>query len=238
MRHRKAVLVAMLVMTFALTGQAQTLMDRLNDAVMFAEKINHAIERGRVQTDVVLYESEEDDEEYLFSGHTTVSLQQTNDGFIRLTTLHESGASGYEAKSLYLNANFEPVVLIDELKHTYNRCFVFEGDEPAIFAEAEWDGDELEFGNYTIYRITPKEYRYATQMLSQYEHVLEDWVKSVQRKQNKRRIGEWTGETQIANQQQQAPANQAQLTPEQQLKQAAGAMLIQSLDQALQKWLK
>jgi len=238
MRHRKAVLVAMLVMTFALTGQAQTLNDRLNDAVMFAEKINHAIERGRIQTDVVLYESEEDDEEYLFSGHTTVSLQQTNDGFIRLTTLHESGASGYEAKSLYLNANFEPVVLIDELKHTYNRCFVFEGDEPAIFAEAEWDGDELEFGNYTIYRITPKEYRYATQMLSQYEHVLEDWVKSVQRKQNKRRIGEWTGETQIANQQQQAPANQAQLTPEQQLKQAAGAMLIQSLDQALQKWLK
>jgi hypothetical protein len=75
-------------------------------------------------------------------------------------------------------------------------------------------------------------------MLSQYEHVLEDWVKSVQRKQNKRRIGEWTGGTQIANQNPQAPANQPQLTPEQQLKQAAGAMLIQSLDQALQKWLK
>jgi hypothetical protein len=238
MTHRKAVLVAMLVITFALTGQAQTLMDRLNDAVLFAEKIDRAIEKGRVQTDVVLYESDEDDEEYLFSGHTTVSLQQTNDGFIRLTTLHESGASGYEAKSLYLNANFEPVVLIDELKHTHNRCFVFEGDEPAIFAEAEWDDYEHHFGDYTIYRITPKEYRYATQMLSQYEHVLEDWVKSVQRKQNKRRIGEWTGGTQIANQNPQAPANQPQLTPEQQLKQAAGAMLIQSLDQALQKWLK
>jgi hypothetical protein len=28
----------MLVITFALTGQAQTLNDRLNDAVMFAEK--------------------------------------------------------------------------------------------------------------------------------------------------------------------------------------------------------
>lgn len=228
----------MLVMTFALTGQAQTLNDRLNDAVLFAEKIDRAIERGKVQTDVVLYESDEDDEEYWFSGHTTVSLQQTNDGFIKLTTLQESGGSNYEVKSLYLNANFEPVVLIDELKHTYNRCFVFEGDEPAIFAEAKWDDYEHHFGDYTIYRITPKEYRYATQMLSQYEHVLEDWVKSVQRKQNKRRIGEWTGGTQIANQTPQAPANQPQLTPEQQLKQAAGAMLIQSLDQALQKWLK
>ncbi len=238
MRYHKAVLVAMLVMTFALTGQAQTLMDRLNDAVLFAEKVNRAIERGKVQTDVVLYESDEDDEEYFFSGHTTVSLQQTSDGLIRLTTLHESGASGYEVKSLYLTNNFVPVVLIDELKHTYNRCFVFEGDEPAIFAEAQWDDDEHHFGDYTIYRITPKEYRYATQMLSQYEHVLEDWVKSVQRKQNKRRIGEWTGGTQIANQNPQAPANQPQLTPEQQLKQAEGAMLIQSLDQALQKWLK
>jgi hypothetical protein len=127
------------------------------------KKLIMQLKRGRVQTDVVLYESEEDDEEYWFSGHTTISLQQTNDGFIRLTTLHESGASGYEAKSLYLNANFEPVVLIDELKHTHNRCFVFEGDEPAIFAEAEWDNDEHHFGDYTIYRITPKEYRYATQ---------------------------------------------------------------------------
>lgn len=238
MRHHKAVLAAVLVMTFALTGQAQTLNDRLNDAVLFAEKVNRAIERGKVQTDVVLYESDEDDEEYWFSGHTTVSLQQTNDGFIKINTLHESGGSGYEVKSLYLNANFEPVVLIDELKHTYNRCFVFEGDEPAIFAEAKWDDYEHHFGDYTIYRITPKEYRYATQTLSQYEHVLEDWVKSVQRKQNKRRIGDWTGGTQIANQSSQSSANQPQLTPEQQLKQAAGAMLIQSLDQALQKWLK
>ena len=249
MRYHKAVLVAVFVMALAMTGQAQTLMDRLNDALLFAEKINRAIERGRVQTDVVLYESDEDDEEYWFSGHTTVSLQQTSDGFIRLKTLHETGGSGYEVKSLYLNANFEPVVLIDELKHTYNRCFVFEGDEPAIFAEAKWDDYEHHFGDHTIYRITPKEYRYATQMLSQYEHVLEDWVKSVQRKKNKRRIGEWTGGTQIATQQQsqgtqiatqqqQAPVNQPQLTPEQQLKQAAVAMLIQSLDQALQKWLK
>ncbi len=238
MRHLKAVLVAVFVMALAVTGQAQTLNDRLNDAVLFAEKVNRAIERGKVQTDVVLYESDEDDEEYFFSGHTTVSLQQTSDGLIRLTTLHESGASGYEVKSLYLTNNFVPIVLIDELKHTYNRCFVFEGDEPAIFAEAQWDDYEHHFGDYTIYRITPKEYRYATQTLSQYEHVLEDWVKSVQRKQNKHRVGDWTGGTQIANQNPQAPANQPQLTPEQQLKQAAGAMLIQSLDQALQKWLK
>jgi len=38
MTHRKAVLVAVLVMAFAFTGKAQTLNDRLNDAVMFAEK--------------------------------------------------------------------------------------------------------------------------------------------------------------------------------------------------------
>jgi hypothetical protein len=38
MRYHKAVLVAVFVMALAMTGQAQTLMDRLNDAVLFAEK--------------------------------------------------------------------------------------------------------------------------------------------------------------------------------------------------------
>jgi len=38
MTHRKAVLVAAFVTALAFTGKAQTLNDRLNDAVMFAEK--------------------------------------------------------------------------------------------------------------------------------------------------------------------------------------------------------
>lgn len=216
---------------------AQTLYDHLNDRLLIVEKVDRAIERGKIQESAVLYESDEDDEDYWFSGHTTVTLWQTNEGWIKIRTLHEFGGSGYEVKELYLTPQYVPVIAMDESKHEFRKAFIFENDEPAIYAEAQWDADELEFGDYTIYRITPKEYRYAAQILSQYEHVLQDWVKQVQRKQNKRRVGEYALGGQDAMRVQ--PQNQQpQANPEQELKQAAGALLIQSLDQALQKWLK
>ncbi len=221
----------------AMSMNAQNLYDQLNDRLLIAEKVDRAIERGKIQGSETLYESNEDDEEYMFSGHTTVTLWQTNEGWIKIQTLHEFGGSGYEVKALYLTPQYVPVIAMDESKHELRKAFIFENDEPAIYAEAEWDEDESQFGDYSIYRITPKEYRYAAQMLSQYEHVLQDWVKQVQRKQNKRRVGEYALGGQDAMQAQ--PQNQQpQANPEQELKQAAGALLIQSLDQALQKWLK
>ncbi len=227
--------LAMLVVMSLATASvvAQTLYDKLNDYLLIAEKVDRAIERGKIQTEVVLYESDEDDEEYWFSGHTTVTLWQTAEGWIKVKTLSEFGGSGYEVKAL--NAQYVPLLLIDELKHDFKKCVVFQDEEPAIYAEAHWDEDEFVFGDYTIYRITPKEYRYATQILSQYEHVLEDWVKGMQRKQNKRRVGEYALAPESATPSQNA---QTSMNPEQQIKQAAGALLIQSLNQALQKWLK
>lgn len=235
----------------SLPTQAQSLYDELNDALLVAEKTNRAIERGKIAVEQVLYEAFEDDPYYGFTGHTTVSLWQTLDGFIRMTTLHEWPNHEPEVKSLYLDASFHPLVLIDESNHDFKKCVVFEGDEPAIYAEADWLGDH--YGDYTIYRITPKEYRYAAQMLAQYEHVLDEWRRNVQSKHNRRRVGEYAvarnnplpppaaekGSAQ--NQPQNVAQNQPQPTPqnpEQQLKEAASAMLIQSLGQALQKWLK
>ncbi|MFQ3607240.1 MAG: hypothetical protein SNJ55_01250 [Chloroherpetonaceae bacterium] len=218
----------------SLPMQAQSLYDELNEALLIAEKTDRAIERGKINNEQVLYEAfEEDDPDYDFTGHTTVTLWQAHDGFIRMTTLHEWNDHEPEVKSLYLDASFHPIVLIDESNHDFKKCVVFESEEPSIYAEADWVGEH--YTDYMIYRITPKEYRYATQILSQYEHVLEDWVKSVQRKANKRRVGEYAAMNQMAV---QAQPTQTQATPEQQLKQAAGALLIQSLDQALQKWLK
>ncbi|MCS6987993.1 MAG: hypothetical protein NZM06_00560 [Chloroherpetonaceae bacterium] len=192
----------------SLSAQAQTLYDELNDALLIAEKTNRAIERGKITVEQVLYEAFEDDPDYGFTGHTTVSLWQTLDGFVRMTTLHEWPNRLPEVKNLYLDAQFHPIVLIDESNHDFKKCVVFEGDEPAIYAEADWLSDH--YGDYTIYRITPKEYRYATRILSEYEHVLEDWAHNVQSAHNKRRVGEYA-----------APA---------------GTPLIRSLDQALIKW--
>lgn len=247
----------------SLPTQAQSLYDELNDALLVAEKTDRAIERGKIAVEQVLYEAFEDDPYYGFTGHTTVSLWQTHEGFIRMTTLHEWPNQEPEAKSLYLDASFHPLVLIDESNHDFKKCVVFEGDEPAIYAEANWFGDH--YGDYTIYRITPKEYRYASQMLAQYEQVLEDWVRKVQSKHNRRRVGEYAvarnnplpqplrvespaqnvaqnqPQPMQQNPEQHVAQNQPQPTqqnPEQQLKQAAGALLIQSLSQALQKWIK
>ncbi len=173
MRHRKAVLVAMLVMTFALTGQAQTLNDRLNDAVLFAEKIDRAIEKGKVKIDTILYEFVEDKDDLLFSGRTTLSLSVTDKKLVRFHILETSG-SNYNVKSLYLTSNLTPIVLIHVSKHEYNRCFVFEGDEPTIFGEAIWSERNFQFGKYKVQRVTPKEYQYAKEMALEFEQILKN----------------------------------------------------------------
>ncbi|MGQ9805452.1 MAG: hypothetical protein ACUVRP_05170 [Chlorobiales bacterium] len=216
-------------------ANAQNLYNILNDYLLHAERTDYAIERNNLQGSVVLYESDEDDDEYLFSGHTTISLYQTNDGTIKINTLHEFGGSGYEVKSLYLDSQYNPLLLVDELKQEFRKSVVFENGEPAIYAQAEWDADEFEFGDYTIYRITPKEYRYAVNILSEYERILQDWTHGVQRNKNKRRVGDYASMNQLAapSQAAQAPAN-----AEEQAKQAASSLLIEMLDRNLQKWLK
>lgn len=217
----------------SLPMQAQSLYDELNEALLISEKTDQAIDRGKINNEQVLYEALEDDPDYGFTGHTTVTLWQAHDGFIRMTTLHEWNDHEPEVKSLYLDATFYPIVLIDESNHDFKKCVVFESDEPTIYAEADWFEDH--YGDYTIYRITPKEYRYASQVLAQYEHVLQDWTHNVQSKRNKRRVGDYATANQTTAQQQTTPI---QTNPEQQLKQATGALLIQSLDKALHKWLK
>jgi len=173
MRYHKAVLVAVFVMALAMTGQAQTLMDRLNDALLFAEKIDRAIEKGKVKIDTTLYEFVEDKDDWLFSGRTTLSLSVTNNKLVRFQMLETSG-SHYNVKSLYFTSNLTPIVLTDVSKHEYNRCFVFAGDEPVIFAEAIWSERKFQFGKYKVQRVTPKEYQYAKEMALEFEQMLKN----------------------------------------------------------------
>lgn len=175
-----AVLIAILAVAVAVTTEAQTLDGNLNRVVLFADRVDRAIEKGEVKVNVVLYESGEDDDD-IFSEHTTVSLAVTTDRFVRLQTLQASG-SHYEVKELFFNQKLVPIVLIDENKQTYKRCFVFENYEPVIFGEAKWSESRFQFSRYKVQRVTPKDYQYAEDIRLEYEKMLKQWLEINQSK--------------------------------------------------------